>query len=230
MDAVFKARVLQCYPRGSVHVIATPCCRPLLEFFRRIRAVSTVEVDQMSEYRGGHGEQTSWTHLPELDTTYPGYPSEWCVNYVASYCGLPRIRREDWFGSFRYVLGEIPEEDFAVYAEGVSDSKRLLSTVAKIFPGLSVVSADPTKDCLENIRRSAQCAVRVVGFDAGAAMMSAVGLTCIVDRGDRPSGHYDELFLSFGEHVVNTGDLFCAITDAVNAVSICHHRSGQNWV
>jgi hypothetical protein len=230
MDAVFKARALQCYPRGSVHLIVTPCCRPLLEFFRRIRSVSTVEVDQTSEYRGGHGEQTSWTHLPELDTTYPGYPSEWCVNYVASYCGLPRIRREDWFGSFRYVLGEIPEEDFAVYAEGVSDPKGLLSTVAKIFPGLSVVSADPTKDCIENIRRSAQCAIRVVGFDAAAAIMSAVGLTCIVDRGDRPSGRYDELFLSFGERVVSSGDLFCAITDAVNAATIRHHRSDQNWL
>jgi hypothetical protein len=229
MDAVFKARVLQGYPHGSVRLIVTPCCRPLLEFFRRIRSVATVQVDETSEYRAGHGEQTRWTHPPKLDTTYPGYPSEWCVNYVASYCGLPPIRREHWFGSFRYVLGEVPEEDFTVYAEGISDQNRLFSTVAKMFPGLAVVNADPAKDCLENIRRSAHCAVRAVGFDAAAAMMSALGLTCIVDRGDRPSGRYDELFLSFGECVVPTGDLFCAVIDAVNAAAIRHHLSDQNW-
>jgi hypothetical protein len=88
MDAVFKARVLQGYPRSSVHLMVTPCCRPLPEFFRWIRSVATVEVDETSEYRAGHGEKTRWTYPPELDTTYPGYPSQWCVNYIASYCGV----------------------------------------------------------------------------------------------------------------------------------------------
>src|ERR1700761_2060193 len=114
MDAVFKARALQCYPRHSVRLIVTPCCRPLREFFRRIRSVATVEVDETSEYRAGHGEQSPWTYALDLDTPYPGYPSEWCVNYVASYSGLPSIRREDWFGSFRYVLGQVLPEDFAI--------------------------------------------------------------------------------------------------------------------
>jgi hypothetical protein len=52
-DAVFKARALQCYPRHSVRLIVTPCRRPLLEFFRRIRSVATVEIDETSEYRAG---------------------------------------------------------------------------------------------------------------------------------------------------------------------------------
>jgi hypothetical protein len=230
MDAVFKARVLQGYAERSVRLIVTPCCRPLREFFRRIRSVATVEVDETSEYRAGHGEQSPWTYALDLDTTYPGYPSEWCVNYVASYSGLPSIRREDWFGSFRYVLGQVLPEDFAIYVGGVSDQKRLASTIANMFPGLAIVSADPAKDCFENICRSARCAVRVVGFDATAALMSAVGLSCIVERGDRPPGRYDELFLSFGEHIVRTEDLFDAVAEAVHAASIRHHRPTQEWL
>jgi hypothetical protein len=60
--------------------------------------------------------------------------------------------------------------------------------------------------------------------------MSAVGLSCIVDRGDRPWGSYDELFLSFGESIVRTGDLFYAVVDAVKVASIRHHRPAQDWL
>ncbi len=208
-DAIWKARVLQSYPVQSVHLFITPGCRPLRAFFRAVKSVAKVDVDERVVYRPGDGEQSHWTVLLDLDTTYPGYPNEWVVNYVAACTRLPRIRREEWFGSFRYVLGRVRQRRGpALFISNIPPRDQVTEQFQKRFPSAPVLHWDKRRSFLENIRRAAACSHRLVPFDASMAMMCAVGLPCIVDRTTGPGGHYEDLFRSYGETIVSSSEVW----------------------
>ena len=78
-------------------------------------------------------------------------------------------------------------------------------------PNLGKTLWDETKDLLANGSTAAECAVRVVCFDEESALLSALGLACVVDRSDRKPASCRELFACPGQQIVETNELFRAV-------------------
>jgi hypothetical protein len=211
IDAVFKSRVLQCQPEKSVRLILSPHCRPLRSFFEAIKAVQSIEFDEQTRFIEGHGEQNKWTVPIDIDMTYPGYPSEWIINFIGGYAHLPKISRRDWFGSYDYLLdGPGSNLPHWLYCERqiAATHEKVLAEWSKQYPSREIVIGENRDDILQNVRLAAACRCRVVSFGAEMALMGALGLSCIVARGNKNPGHYADLFRSYGEVLAEDAELF----------------------
>jgi hypothetical protein len=196
-DAVFKARVLEGREPRSVHLVLSPFCRPLVTFFEQIPSVASVTVDEEARSHFGHGEHVRWCVPIDVNVEYPGYPDEWCPNYVARHFGGPITTVDQWFGAFSYVLGEVePFERPTLYYDLCQSPwrERTRARIRSAFPDLAIVVPDFGKPMLENMRLAAACVERLCNFDGGMTLLSPLGLSSIVDLGARAQGVNHALF------------------------------------
>jgi len=220
-DAIYKSRILQCYEPGQVLLVTTPTCQPLLSFFSHIPSVKSVVVDANTVYREGHGEENVWTVDIDKDMTYPGHPDGWVINFVAEYCGLPKCRRIDWFGSYRNVFQRSFSTRFALYVDPdlARQQDNLLVKLQKGFPELAIIVGEET-DRFENINLAAECSLRIVSFGVEMALMSALGLACIVDRGAKTEDRYEHIFRSYGETILDSYQIESFITQRLRSAKL----------